>query len=359
MRFGVLGVGGVGGWIGARLQEAGADVVFIARGTHGEQLRSRGLRLEVLRGGEQPEVVLEQKVRSFPDVAAAVNAGVVVDCCILGVKAFQVREATESCLPFLSPDGFVVTTQNGVEAPHEASAGLGGSSRVVGGMCKVFSWVAEPGVVRMQAEPCIFCFGEVFNSDGLEVADARSGRVDELFAALQSVGGVVAQVGTGKPTPSMWCAIWEKAVLMCSNGPVGALTRSSYDAMHACPETRKVLRRAMVEVAQVAVGRGVSLEADPETYVDGVLATFVRTIVEKKGSTNSTTRDVVMGKPSEIQDLSGAIIRAASSVGVPVPTHEVIYAALLPQERRARGEYHYDLQGVPGGAPHVASESGT
>eukprot|EP00747_Dinoflagellata_sp_TGD_P180681 gnl/TRDRNA2_/TRDRNA2_33551_c0_seq1.p1 gnl/TRDRNA2_/TRDRNA2_33551_c0~~gnl/TRDRNA2_/TRDRNA2_33551_c0_seq1.p1 ORF type:complete len:365 (+),score=58.67 gnl/TRDRNA2_/TRDRNA2_33551_c0_seq1:62-1156(+) len=359
MRFAIFGVGGVGGWLGACLQKSGADVVFIARGAHGEALRSSGLRLE--RAGDGPnkerELLVFEKVQAFSDAAAAVAAGVSVDCCILCVKTFQVYEAAAACGPLLSENGFVVTTQNGVEAPVTAAEALGSFKKVVGGSCKVLAHIAGPGFIQMPGSSGFFTFGEVYDSEGKEVSDARSPRVDQLLHIFRAAQGVAVEVGTGSPVPSMWRAIWEKAVSMCTNGPLGALTRASFDAVLACPESREMLRRSMIEVVMVAKARGVVLTDDPQAMVNGMLQMLGKRL--EKGVTNSTTRDVVTGRPSEVRELSGAILRAAKQVGVAVPTHEFIYAALLPQERRAREEYHYDLYGVPGAAPHVAVTNAT
>jgi len=106
----------------------------------------------------------------------------------------------------------------------------------------------------------------------------------------------------------------------------------------------------MLEVVHVADKSGYRLAADPHAYVDSVLERMGSMM---KGGTTSTSRDVITGMPSEVRELSGAIVRAAQRAGTSAPTHQMIMAALLPQERRARGEYDYTLNGVPSGVPHV------
>lgn len=348
MRIAIFGAGGIGCWLGGRLQEAGADVVFIARGEHGKALHERGLRL-IVAAAEGPSTVIVEPLRVYPDTSSAAAAGVSVDCCILCVKTFQVRDAARDCAAILSPQGFVVTTQNGVDAPYEAIVSLP-SKQVVGGSCKVFSFVESPGVVRVGGTGS-FTFGEVFDNSGLEVADARSPRIENLHNVMSKAKGVNSAVGHGEPRPSMWMALWEKAVGMCSSGPVGALTRASMDAVASCPESKALLRAAMLEVVHVAEKSGFKLTEDPDAYVEGRLDFVSR----MKGATTSTTRDVITGKPSEVRELSGAIVRAAARAGTQAPTHQFILAALLPQERRSRGEFDYELNGIPGGAPHVQS----
>merc|ERR1712222_119707 len=110
----------------------------------------------------------------------------------------------------------------------------------------------------------------------------------------------------------------------------------------------------MTEVASCANAAG-HLEKT-ETAVCAVLARLDKLVQEAApGITTSTARDVILGSQSEIFELSGAICKAGGRLGVPTPTHDIVLAALLPQEYRARGDAPYELQGVPGGAPHVAA----
>jgi len=137
---------------------------------------------------------------------------------------------------------------------------------------------------------------------------------------------------------------------MCCIGPIGALCRAPLVQLFDAPETRAMTRAAMLEVA--ACGAAAGHLTNPEAIVDANIKRMDTNL--QPGVTSSTTRDVVMGKPSELHQLSGAICRTGRALGVPTPVHDIIFAALLPQERRARGEDSYQLMGVPGGAPHVS-----
>ncbi|HEY7690235.1 MAG TPA: 2-dehydropantoate 2-reductase, partial [Dongiaceae bacterium] len=116
MRILIFGTGGAGGFFGAQLARAGEDVTFLARGAHLEAIKRDGLRIEMPEG----EIVI-QPAQATDDVADVGK----VDVVILGVKAWQVREAAEAMRPVIGPDTFVVPLQNGVDAPAELSAVLG------------------------------------------------------------------------------------------------------------------------------------------------------------------------------------------------------------------------------------------
>jgi 2-dehydropantoate 2-reductase len=116
MRVAIFGTGGAGGYCGAQLALAGEEVVFIARGEHLNAIRSNGLRLETATG--------EKVVRSqaTDDPAQDTNA----DLVLIGVKAWQVPEAAQSIRPMIRSHSFVVPLQNGVEAPSQLAAAIGG-----------------------------------------------------------------------------------------------------------------------------------------------------------------------------------------------------------------------------------------
>src|SRR6266581_970925 len=138
MRIAVLGTGGVGGYFGGRLAQAGEDVAFVARGAHLEAIRRDGLVVESIEGdfAVRPARATDDPARAGP-----------VDAVLLGVKAWQVKDAAQALRPLLEAGGFVVPLQNGVEAADELAAALG-PERVVGGLCKIFSYVAGPGRIK-------------------------------------------------------------------------------------------------------------------------------------------------------------------------------------------------------------------
>ena len=123
MRIAVVGTGGVGGYFGGRLAQAGEDVTFIARGTHLQALRTQGLRVDSVRG----DFVIHP-VQATDDPR---QVGV-VDAVLVAVKAWQVPEVAEAIRPLVGAATCVVPLQNGVEAPEQLAVVLG-TAPVVGG----------------------------------------------------------------------------------------------------------------------------------------------------------------------------------------------------------------------------------
>ncbi len=121
-------------------------------------------------------------------------------------------------------------------------------------------------------------------------------------------------------------------MLVVPFGGVGGVSRAPIGVMMKTPETRRLIEAGMREIAAVAHAQGVHLPSDA---VERTLALLDRTTPT---GTSSMQRDIAAGKRSELDAWTGAVVRLGARLGVPTPTHSLLYAALLPLERRARGE---------------------
>jgi len=308
MRIAIIGAGGVGGYFGGRLARAGNDVAFVARGEHLAALRQGGLRVRSVAGD-----FTVNPVRATDDPAEVGPT----DAVLLATKTWQVAEACRTAAPLLGPDTVVVTLQNGVEAPAQA-AEVVGRERVLPGVARIFSRVEGPGVVVHGGGPASVTFGEW---DGPPTA-----RVERLREALAAAGVAAA-------TPDdVQADLWAKFLFVVPMGGVGALARAPVGVLRSMPETRRLLEEAMAEILAVARARGIGL---PE---DVVARTMGFVDAQPAEGTTSLQRDVAGGRPSELEAWCGAVVRLGAASGVATPLHRVMYHALLPLERRARGE---------------------
>ena len=304
MRIGIVGAGGVGGLIAGLLARAGHDVAVVARGKTRESLRQRGLHVDSPLGVFSAQVETGS-AQELPPVEAV----------LLAVKTWQVPEAAEALRPMLGPDTIVATLQNGVDAPDQCAAALG-PARVYGGIAHVLSWIVEPGSVKHVAAPPRITLG-AWRSP---VDD----RVRALTCALES-GGAQARIAEDLPA-----ALWDKFLFIASWGGVGAITRAGAGALRSLPQTRQLLVGAFEEIRAVSAAKGIALRPD-------VVARALALVdLLPPDSIASLQRDIVAGRPSEIEALSGAVARIGAELQVPVPIHATIHAALLPQEQAAR-----------------------
>ncbi|HET7451871.1 MAG TPA: 2-dehydropantoate 2-reductase [Thermoanaerobaculia bacterium] len=307
MRFAIFGAGGVGGYFGGRLAQAGHDVTFIARGPHRDAIRRDGLTVESIAGD----------FRVFPAKATDDPASIgPVEAVVVCVKAWQVKEAAARMRPLVGPETLVVPLENGVEAPDELAAVLG-PGPVLGGLCKIVSFVRAPGVVRHSGVAPSVAFGEMNGGE--------SERVRRLRAEMRR-----AKAMDVEEPPDIRVAMWQKFVFIAAVSGVGAVTRAPADVFRAIPETRRLLDAAMRETQAVGRRRGVAI---PLHTAERTLA-FVDTLPQ--GSTASMQRDLMAGRPSELEYQTGTVVRLGREAGVPTPVNDFLYAALLPQENRAR-----------------------
>lgn len=308
MRIAVVGAGGVGGYFGARLARAGNEVALIARGAHLRAIQADGLRVS------SPAGDFVARPWKATDDAAAVGP---VELVIVAVKAWQMPGALTTMRPLVGPETMVLPLLNGVEAPDQIAAALG-PQHALGGLCRIVAFVEGPGHVRHQGYPADVALGELDNRRTPRVERAR-----DVFAEA----GVKADI-----PPDIRAALWEKLLFVEALGAVGAVTRAPSGILRALPETRALLEQAMRETRAVAVARGAAV---PESAVAGALRTVD---AFPAAAYASMARDIMDGRPSELEAQTGAVARIAGESGVDVPLHRFLYASLLPQERRARGE---------------------
>jgi 2-dehydropantoate 2-reductase len=141
--------------------------------------------------------------------------------------------------------------------------------------------------------------------------------------------------------PHIAVALWEKFLFIAPVSAVGAVTRMPAGAFRAVPETRAILTESMGEILAVGRARGVDLGTDAVArtlaLVDGLPAE----------GTASMQRDILEGRPSELEYQIGAVVRLAALAGVAAPASTFLYASLLPAERRARAS-RSDASAPPG-----------
>ena len=302
MRIAVMGAGGMGGYLGAKLALGGHDVALIARGAHLEALCRHGLRI---RGAESFEVTGILATDRSEEIGA-------VDAVLFCVKLYDTDGAAELILPLIEEGAFVLSVQNGVESAARIAAVIG-SGRTLAGAAYFPANVAAPGEIayigRIQGKPLIG-FGEP--------GAGPSPRAHE-FARICNEAGVAAEVF--EDTERM---IWEKFCLMTGSSAATTLTRQPIGPVRSDPDSRWMLAGAIAEATAVGRALGVRLPGDTEERVLGLLDT------NPTNGKSSQLVDLERGRRLELEWLSGAIVRLGREHGVPTPIHRTAYAALKP-----------------------------
>ncbi len=307
MRIAVIGAGGVGGYFGARLAQAGHDVAFVVRGRHLDAMRAQGLRVRSALG----DVHLPRPTVGDDPAKLGVR-----DVVLFAVKLWDTESAAAALRPLLGPDSVVVPFQNGVESIERIGAVVG-AERVMGGVAYIAAKIAEPGVVEHTGTMARLQFGAL--------APSQQPAAEALLAACKGAG-IDAEIPA-----DIRKALWMKFVFLVALSGMTAATRRPIGAIRADADMRASFEASMRETCALARARGVALPddfvADRMRFGDGLPA-------EMKAS---MAHDLEAGNRLEAPWLSGAVARMAKESGLAAPVNATLYATVKPYCAGTRG----------------------
>jgi len=322
VRIAIAGAGAIGGYIGARLAKAGADVVLFARGPHLRAMQEAGLRVV------SPEGDFDVKPEAVGELSAIGHADVV----ILGVKAHGIASLGPQLRPLFGPDTMVVSTQNGIpwwyfqnhpgdlDGLHLESVDPGGAiakaiepERVVGSLAYFATDIAEPGVIH-HTEGNRLTLGEP--------SGARTERLKALADVLIASGFRVPV------TTRLRQEIWVKLLGNVAFNPISALTGGTLEELALHPQVSRAVREIMTEATAVAAKANVEIPIS----IDQRMAGAAKVGAHK----TSMLQDYEAGRPMELDAIVGAVVELGDRLGVPVPATRTVYgcAKMLDEKRR-------------------------
>ena len=305
MNIVIIGTGGVGGYFGGRLAVAGNQVTFIARGKHLGAIQENGLSVNSVLG----DFVVQPAIVSS-DLSMVGNANLV----IVATKAWQVKGVAAEMAPLLKSETLVLPLQNGVLAADELAMFIP-KRQIIGGLCKIFSMIKKPGVIHHLGGPSSITFGELDH--------VVTERVRHLKAVFDEAGI------KNYLSNQIEVELWQKFLMICSSALL-AVTRTNYGELRTIPETRQLLVELYTEIYNVGIAAGIGF---PNDIVDRTMAAVDNF---PAASNSSLTRDVLEGKPSEIEYQNGAVVKIGEKYGVATPVNRLVYYSVLPSELRAR-----------------------
>ena len=300
MHIAIVGAGGIGGYFGARLIEAGEQVSFVARGAHAAAIREHGLRITSALSDAtvRPHAVAE-------DPAALGTADLVV----FAVKLPDAERAATQLKPLLNDTSVVLPLQNGVDVVDLLAKHVGERAVAVGAAL-ISARIARPGVVEHLGPFARLRYGPL--------QPAQSERMQAFHAACQRAR-IDAELLTDPKR-----AIWEKFVFLVGMSSLTALTRQPIGVIRENAESRRLLRQVMSEAAALARAEGVALD---DAFVEAQM-----TAVDKlpAGIKASMLGDLLAGKPLELPWLAGAVVRRSERHGLNADANRFVAAALAP-----------------------------
>lgn len=342
MRVGVIGAGGIGGLYGGLLARAGHEVRFLARGAHLEAIKQHGLEVRSADFG-----TFRVHAPASDDPADLGQS----DLLLFAVKTYDLEPAARSAAPMLAPEGSVLTFQNGIDAPDQLAA-IVGAEHVLIGTTALETTIIEPGVIGHLTP------GHTINVASFE--GPPTPRVEHIVATLKAAGMNASVAPDGRR------ALWEKAWLLIPMATLTSVCQAAIGPIRELPETRAFAETLLHEVADVALAYGYDLahlderalgvrpkagksrgraaelrltdrpEGRPKTNlrIAAPLAVLDRIPATMKAS---MARDFERGRRTELDALTGALVRRADARGVAIPATRTAYAVLKLREQQAAG----------------------
>ncbi len=305
MNIVVIGAGAVGGYFGGKLTQAGFDVTFIARGKTLEAIKNKGLQVKSING----DFVVH------PKVTDNINNLKNPDLIILGVKSWQVIDIAKQIKPILTKKTMVLPLQNGADNAEKLLSVLNKES-VLAGFCKIVSKVETPGIINHFAFEPEIVFGEYDN---------------KITERIKNIKTVLDKAKINNTIPGdIHLDIWKKFLFIVTVSGIGALTRSVFGVMREDEGVRQIMYQTANEIVAIANAKGINLtNNDVETVLKVVDNLDYNT-------TASMQRDIMEGRPSELENFNGYIVKMGKDLHITTPANSFTYHCLLPMEKKAR-----------------------
>jgi 2-dehydropantoate 2-reductase len=302
----VVGAGSVGSVFGGRLAVAGHDVWLVHRRREVvNALRRTGLRLDSRTGTEQIAI-------QATDAPAEIGP---VDLVLVLTKSADTRAAAESARPLVDDRTLVATLQNGL-GNAETLAEVLGPQHVVQGLTYVGAALVGPGHARLTAP------GQTFVG---ELRGGRSPRTENLARALTDAGMPT------DATDDLLEMVWGKLVINAALNATAALTGASGTSALDSPAIFEMLGLVANETAAVAAALGITLP-----FADA--AWRVRKHCADVGASKpSMLQDMEHGRPTEVDAINGAVVRAGTRAGVPTPYNQALLLLVRGREQVSAG----------------------
>ncbi|MBA4739493.1 MAG: 2-dehydropantoate 2-reductase [Burkholderiales bacterium] len=298
MRIAVIGTGGVGGYFGARLSEAGEDVTFIARGAHLEAMKNKGLAIHSPLGNMHLD-----KIQCTDDPSTIAP----VDIVMIAVKLWATNEAIEAARPLLSEGTGIISFQNGILA-EELLLKAFTKTHAMGGVANIAALIEEPGVIRHNGTMASLFFGELDNE-----SSSRSKLLLEACEKANITASIPEDINR---------AIWEKYIRLVTMAAMTTICRMPIGPIRNDTDTRSLLTQILSEIIAVAKAKGIKFSADVVAEQLSIIDSYPPSMVA------SMCGDLRRGYRLELPWFSGTVTNLGKDFNIPTPANAFVYSAL-------------------------------
>ncbi len=305
MKIVVIGAGAVGGYFGGKIAKSGFDVTFVAREKSFDAIKTNGLQIKSINGDfvVHPKIIDNIKDIKDPDLI------------LLGVKSWQIIDIALQLKSVINSGTMVLPLQNGADNADNLLTVLN-SQNVLAGLCKIVSKIEAPGIINHFAFEPEIVFGE-YNNEQTE-------RIKEVKSIFDKAGfkSVISE--------DIHLDIWKKFLFIATYSGIGALTRSVIGDLRKDEHIRQILYQTANEIVAIANAKNIPLD---NSHVEMVLKVIDNL---DYNTTASMQRDIMEGRPSELENFNGYIVKMGKELHITTPSNSFTYHCLLPMEQKAR-----------------------
>ena len=302
MKIAIMGAGGLGGFFGGKLAQAGHDVWFIARGQQLAALKTRGLRLQ----GPDPEIVISHP--NATEMPAEIGA---VDLVLFCVKLYDVEPAAALIKPILTDATAVISVLNGIDGPQRLAAALE-TGTVFSGAARISAKIKAPGVISYLG-----------SGDRHKLTFGHPSRNDHpiLVPFIKACRGAGFAAELAADIDEM---LWDKLAQLAQVAALTTLGRIPMEVAMQDPLLFDIGKRVLQEIAAVARAKNVAINPNLVQAKLDIAANYPPNLYA------SMYHDLAAGKKIEVEGIFGYVAKTGQRLGIPTPTIDLVYAFLRP-----------------------------
>ena len=303
MKIVVVGSGSIGSLYGAYLSTIeGNEVILVGRNPHVAAIRAKGLHIQGIMGEHKFHLNAVEDASEIEDA----------DLILLTTKTYDTIPAIKTAKHLIDKGAYVMLIQNGLGTEERVAEELQ-TTRVLRATTCMGALRIGPGIVE---------------ATGCGLTELGS-RYPENYAYVLELTEMLRKCGFDvRASENIEGVVWTKTLVNCGINPVGALTGFKNGEVYKNPELRGLVIRLVEEAVEIVEALGIELTTeDPVRYALG-------TAKATGDNINSMLQDIMAGKRTEIDSITGEIIRLGKELGIDTPSNETVYALVKAIESK-------------------------
>ncbi|MEA4816522.1 MAG: 2-dehydropantoate 2-reductase [Lachnospiraceae bacterium] len=298
MKIAVLGMGGIGGVVGAVMARKFDDIYFIARGKTLEAIKDKGLILKSEVFGDfsvKPKLASDNPSEIGP-----------VDVLIISTKGYGLESALKQYENIITEDTIVLPLLNGVAVSDDCEKILNKKAQYADGSIYIFANIVEPGSIVHVGKICKIVFGF---KNGRDCEKARK------LAEMLTSAGIATEFSNNVMVP-----VWDKYIMMCGNSCVFSYFECTAGEVRKSPEKYEFIKDVYTELSDIAKLKGINISKDIVEHHLNVFNNLPDSTI------TSLYRDLKDNNPNtEFESIIGKAARMADEVDIPAPCVKKAY----------------------------------